>query len=152
MPRSNVDKAWFIDRMRERSFSLRKLAAAMKMHPSALSRALNGERKVAAPEARRMAELLDAPESQVLARLDQANGPRKGAGADTGASGSRRHPGFEESQMVFKGEPDIENEDYIVPPQGADPLFGCMAGTLTLLPDIDYAAPADPDWGKVYDD
>ncbi len=43
-------------------------------------------------------------------------------------------------------------DDYIVPPRGADPLFGCMAGTLTLLPDVDYTEPADPEWGKVYED
>jgi hypothetical protein len=31
------------------------------------------------------------------------------------------------------------------------PVFGCMKGTLTLLPGVDLTEPADPDWGKVYD-
>ena len=49
----------------------------------------------------------------------------------------------------FRGE---EQSNLIVAPRGEDPLFGCMAGTLTLLPDYDYTAPAHPEWGKVYDD
>lgn len=32
------------------------------------------------------------------------------------------------------------------------PAFGCMRGTLTILPGVDLTEPADPDWGKVYDD
>ncbi|WP_245440786.1 DUF7662 domain-containing protein [Mesorhizobium sanjuanii] len=32
------------------------------------------------------------------------------------------------------------------------PIFGCMKGTLTLIPDVDLTEPADPDWGKVYED
>jgi hypothetical protein len=32
------------------------------------------------------------------------------------------------------------------------PLFGIWKGTVTLLPDYDYTLPADPDWGKVYED
>ena len=55
-------------------------------------------------------------------------------------------PGFETSQTAGA------TDEYIVAPRGGDPLFGCMAGTLTLLPDYDYTAPADPDWGKVYED
>lgn len=61
----------------------------------------------------------------------------------------RRPRGFAEEQITFKGE---AYSDRIVAPRGEDPLFGCMVGTLTLLPDVDYTAPADLDWGKVYDD
>jgi hypothetical protein len=32
------------------------------------------------------------------------------------------------------------------------PIFGCMKGTLTINPDVDLTEPADPDWGKVYED
>jgi hypothetical protein len=32
------------------------------------------------------------------------------------------------------------------------PIFGCMKGTLTLLEDVDLTQPADPDWGRVYED
>jgi transcriptional regulator with XRE-family HTH domain len=158
VPRSrpNIDKAWFMSRMSERGLSLRKLAKSMDMDPSALSRALSGERKVAASEARKIAELLDTPESQVLAHLDPADGRKVGRAKMVASAkeDGRRHSGFREGQTVFKGmlDMDSDNEEYVVPQQGADPLFGCMAGTLTLLPDVDYTAPADPDWAKVYDD
>jgi hypothetical protein len=32
------------------------------------------------------------------------------------------------------------------------PIFGCMKGTLTINPDVDLTEPADPDWGKAYED
>jgi hypothetical protein len=32
------------------------------------------------------------------------------------------------------------------------PIFGCMKGTLTILPGVDLTEPADPDWGRVYED
>ncbi len=34
----------------------------------------------------------------------------------------------------------------------SDPIFGCMKGTMTIPSDLDLTAPADPDWGKVYED
>lgn len=32
------------------------------------------------------------------------------------------------------------------------PAFGAWKGLVTLDPDYDYTQPADPDWGKVYED
>ncbi|ADZ71981.1 DUF7662 domain-containing protein [Polymorphum gilvum] len=29
-------------------------------------------------------------------------------------------------------------------------IFGCMKGTLTVLPGVDLTGSADPEWGKVY--
>lgn len=34
---------------------------------------------------------------------------------------------------------------------GRHPLFGCLKGTLTILPGVDLTEPADPEWGRVYD-
>lgn len=31
-------------------------------------------------------------------------------------------------------------------------ILGCMKGTLTIQTGVDLTAPADPDWGKVYED
>lgn len=54
---------------------------------------------------------------------------------------------FEEGKIVFTGEKDV--------PAGVSrrrhPIFGCMKGTLMLLPDVDLTEPADPEWGKVYE-
>lgn len=56
---------------------------------------------------------------------------------------------MEEYPIIFPGE---SKADLGFKPTGRDPLFGCMWGTLKILPDVDYTQPADPDWGKVYDD
>ncbi|BCM21570.1 hypothetical protein [Mesorhizobium sp. J8] len=97
-----------------------------------------------------------AGESLVFRRAPQgsAQASSKSAGERAGEGSSGRRAGFMEDKVDFKNAPNMsgKSEEYIVPPRGADPLFGCMAGTLTLLPDVDYTAPADPDWGKVYDD
>lgn len=145
--RADIDKAWFANQMKEKGLTVRSMASRMNIHYSALSRTLNGERRMQMDEIRRIAEIFDRPISEVWAHLGSSTG-RQSAG------GTGRRSGFMEEKMDFKNAPDMsgKSEDFIVPPRGADPLFGCMAGTLTLLPDVDYTAPADPDWGKVYDD
>jgi hypothetical protein len=55
----------------------------------------------------------------------------------------------EERPLMFPGETP---EDMERKPTGRDPLFGCMRGTLKLLPDVDYTKPADPNWGRIHDD
>jgi len=55
----------------------------------------------------------------------------------------------EEAPILFPGEAEA---DLAYKPSGRDPLFGCMRGTLKLLPDVDYTEPADPEWGNVYDE
>jgi hypothetical protein len=48
----------------------------------------------------------------------------------------------------------MRREHKRVPPERPDhhPAFGVWKGLVTLLPDYDYTQPADPDWGKVYDE
>jgi hypothetical protein len=36
--------------------------------------------------------------------------------------------------------------------RGRHPLFGALKGTITIAPGVDLTEPADPEWGKVYDD
>ncbi|RUX31587.1 helix-turn-helix domain-containing protein [Mesorhizobium sp. M7A.F.Ca.US.011.01.1.1] len=141
--KANVDKVWFDSQMKERNLTVRRMATQMNMHYSALSRTLNGERRMQVDEIRKIAEIFDQPESEVLVHLGSSD-----------AKAAERRSGFMEGQVDFENASDINDTagEYIVPPRGGDPLFGCMAGTLTLLPDVDYTAPADPDWGKVYDD
>ncbi|WP_292410113.1 helix-turn-helix domain-containing protein [Mesorhizobium sp.] len=143
--RVNVDKAWFASRMKEHNLTVRSMADRLNMHYSALSRTLNGDRRMQVDEIRKIAEILGRSESEVMAHLGSSR-----EGANLAQRGPRS--GFMEGQVDFKDDMGGNKEEYIVPPRGADPLFGCMAGTLTLLPDVDYTAPADADWGKVYDD
>jgi hypothetical protein len=32
------------------------------------------------------------------------------------------------------------------------PVEGCLAGTLTIRPGVDLTEPADPEWGKIYEE
>ncbi|MER8883051.1 helix-turn-helix domain-containing protein [Mesorhizobium sp. M0184] len=143
--RAHVDKAWFMSRMNERKLTVRSMAGRMNIHYSALSRTLNGERRMQVDEIRKIAEILDRQESEILVHLGSSNHAARPSEPD-------RRSGFKEGQVDFVDDMNGNKEEYIVPPRGADPLFGCMAGTLTLLPDVDYTAPADPDWGNVYDE
>jgi hypothetical protein len=38
------------------------------------------------------------------------------------------------------------------PETTAPPLFGALRGTITVADGVDLTEPADPDWGKVYND
>lgn len=57
--------------------------------------------------------------------------------------------------IVFTREPSASllvtpvNEATQIP---RSPLFGLMKGTSIVAPGVDLTEPADPDWGKVYDD
>ncbi|WP_274627760.1 helix-turn-helix domain-containing protein [Arvimicrobium flavum] len=159
--RAQVDKGWFADRIGDLGISHAEFGRRIGLDRSALSRTLSGERNAKASEAHRMAEVLGRPEHEVLKHLNVRNAAKEvGKTANVAVSDDATERlvgavfGFSEGQARYGGKRAVSNdsEDYIVPPRGADPLFGCMAGTLTLLPDVDYAAPADPDWGKVYDD
>ena len=46
----------------------------------------------------------------------------------------------------------LEAEKRPSEPPTRHPLFGVWKGLVTLVPDYDYTAPADPEWGKVYDE
>jgi hypothetical protein len=35
---------------------------------------------------------------------------------------------------------------------GYPPFYGLLKGTITIAPGVDLTEPADPDWGKVYDE
>lgn len=153
--RTNIDKPWFKKQMDELGLSVRGMAPLIGVHFTALSRTLNGERKLQIDEARKIAEVFRKPVDEILAHSGSSS-TRRGSGDERARKKLPENvsPGFMEAQVNFQdpSPADDQHEEYVVPPTGSDPLFGCMAGTLTLLPHVDYTAPADPDWGKVYDD
>lgn len=63
-----VDTAWFKDRLAGVNLSLRGLAKAIGLEPSAVSLTLNGRRKMSVVEAGQIANVLGAPVEEVLRR------------------------------------------------------------------------------------
>lgn len=62
-----VNKRFFMDYMADRRLSLREVAKQMEVWPAALSRSLDGKRKMQLPEAVKLAQVLNIPIAEVLA-------------------------------------------------------------------------------------
>ena len=140
MTSAMVDKAWFETQMRARGLSLRKLARNMAIDPSALSRALNSQRKLKPEEISRLSEILGHPAARILEHITVG-----------------QSEGFAEMPQPKLGTPALSPapaDAQPMPPVGKvqHPAFGALKGMITLLPSVDYTEPADPEWGKVYED
>lgn len=61
-----INKRYFIDLMKDRKVSLREAARRMDVWPAALSRSLDGKRKMQLPEAVQLARILSVPLSDVM--------------------------------------------------------------------------------------
>jgi len=61
-----VNKRFFMDTMKDRRVSLREVARKMDIWPAALSRSLDGKRKMQLPEAVRLSQALNVPLAEVL--------------------------------------------------------------------------------------
>ena len=149
MPRmiSKIDKAWFDAQRKEQGLSLRALAAKINMDPSALSRSLNAQRKLSPGEIRNLAGALGTSPADVLEHIDMTEATPIPASTD-------RNGGFGEMQQrQFTPKPKTVVEDEASEKAPVrHPIWGIWKGLVTLDPDYDYTQPADPDWGKVYED
>lgn len=131
-----MDRKWFYQQLEREGRSLRAMARALGLDPSAVSRMLRGERKMTAEEQDGIADYLGVSVLEVAAR-------RRGAGF------------AERGQEPLTGEPDgQEEEDAKIarPKNFYDGIFGCMKGTVTIPPGVDLTEPADPEWARVFDD
>ncbi len=113
-----VDKEWFRKRLEGKGLTLRKTAGLIGMDPAALSRTLNGERKMKLPEVGKIATVLGVTSAEVLARMD----------ADAASTGAQ----------VTKPVRRI----------GDHPAFGFMKGLIKVEKGFDLTGPSgdDEDW------
>ena len=128
-----LDKEWFFGRLAARGLSLRGMAKAMGLDPSAVSRIVNGERSLKAGEQDTMAGLLGVSIDDVAAHriADEAQG------------------GFSEMQQAELKPPTTASEGKAKAPY-RHPAWGAMKGMITLRPDVDLTAPSYEDWKKLY--
>lgn len=61
-----VNKRFFMDTMKDRQMSLREVAKRIDVWPAALSRSLDGKRKMQIAEAVSLAQVLNIPLPEVL--------------------------------------------------------------------------------------
>jgi transcriptional regulator with XRE-family HTH domain len=154
---AKIDTAWFHEQLEARHESVRGLGRFMNIDASAASRMLKGERKMSADEQDRIAAFLGVSLEEVAAhRRGEHSGfaERKQEAYQSGGGAAMPEPPvkmFTEADIVYKdGKRWMEAQDGRL--IELHPAFGCMKGTMTVPEDLDLTAPADPDWGKVYED
>lgn len=157
-----IDSAWFYDKLSERDASLRDMARFMGLDPSAVSRMLSGERKMSADEQDQIADYLGVALEEVAAHrrgVVAGFAEKKQASYESGNTGpvAPDEPPvkmFTEDDVIYKdGKRWMELEDGTL--LEVHPAWGCMKGTLTIMPGVDLTAPMDWDeeWGeKLYNE
>ena len=147
-----IDSEWFYQKLDKKERSLRDMAKALGLNASAVSRMLRGERKMSAEEQDGIADYLGVSVLEVASR-------RRGEGVGFAERGQEPFS-TDGERPLHASEGHRVKADAEAPsdtnPTGADNFYdrirGCMKGTVTIPPGVDLTAPADPDWGKVYDD
>lgn len=154
-----IDSAWFYEKLAEKGSSLREMARFMEIDPSAVSRMLNGERKMSAEEQDQISAFFGVGIEEVAAhrRGEVAGfGEKKQAAYEADASSAAEPPVtmFTVDDIIYKdGKRWMELEDGSL--LELHPAYGCMAGTMTIMPGVDLTAPMDWDeeWGeKLYNE
>lgn len=135
----SYDPTWLKVRLERVHRTQADLARALQKDRSVVSNMIRGKRKLQVEEVPKLADFLNTTEADVLSwsgadELDEAK-------ADA-THPEKLPPERELSRLSASGMPLPENH----------PAFGALKGMLTLDPDYDYTQPADPDWGKVYED
>lgn len=138
-----IDSEWFFNQLKEKGYSLRRFAEAIGMDASAASRLLNGQRSMSAEEQDRIAAFLGVSIAEIATHRGSAGG----------GFGEVEQTGYEAAGTAIKPASklaDLDKEDPY-----SDPLFGCMKGTITIMPGVDLTESLvtddDIDW-SVFDD
>lgn len=153
-----IDTEWFHRQLDRRNQSVRGLARFLNIDPSAVSRMLKGERKMSAEEQDKIAAFLGIELEEVASR-------RRG---ETRGFAEGKQEAYMPEDVSLAAEPPMKmfTEDDVIYKDGkrwmekADgrlvelhPIFGCMAGTMTIPDDLDLTAPIDVEWSdKLYNE
>jgi hypothetical protein len=154
-----IDTAWFQKQLEARGQSVRGLARYMKLDPSAVSRMLNGARKMSAEEQDRISEFLSINLEEIALRRRGGSGGFGERGQSVyAAENTPANPElpttkmFTENDIIYKdGKRWMEGRDGKL--VEVHPAFGCMKGTITVMPGVDLTEPMDFEWsGELYNE
>lgn len=152
-----IDTEWFHKQLEARGESVRALARFMGLDPSAVSRMLKGERKMSADEQDDVSNFLGVNLEEIAMRrrgLQTGFGEKKQAAY---SAGSKR---VQQSEPMFTKEQIIRRDGkrYVKSTRGEGlvelhPIFGCMEGTITIMPGVDLTEPMEFEWsGELYNE
>ncbi|MDB5526372.1 MAG: Plasmid maintenance system antidote protein [Rhizobium sp.] len=143
-----IDSEWFYRQLERDGRSLRDMAKGLGLDPSAVSRMLRGERKMSAEEQDGIAEYLGISINEVaMRRRGEAIGfgeqAQEALNMDVGRAAVSR-----KREEPTQSEPDasVDERSFL------ERIRERMAGSVTIPPGVDVTEPADPEWGKVYDE
>ncbi|MFN7011613.1 MAG: helix-turn-helix domain-containing protein [Allorhizobium sp.] len=147
-----IDTAWFRHQLERKKKTASDLALFLGVHKSTVSRMLRGQQKMTAQEQDKVAVFLGVGIEDVAVHRGPARAGFGEGKQDTYVAQSPKEAKmFTEADVVHRdGKRWIEGRDGGLIP--LHPIFGCMKGTMLIPDDLDLTAPADPDWGKVYED
>ena len=140
---TSIDKEWIREQLKKKRINQSDLARALGRDKSAISRLLSGRRGLKADEQDMIARVLGLGVEEFSAHRDAGNawfGERGQTPFETeGATGNAAQMGVAR---------DIGDED--LPDH---PIWGSMAGTVTVMPGVDLTAPMEFEWsGKLYNE
>lgn len=171
-----IDSEWFYRELEKDGRSLRAMARALGLDPSAVSRMLKGERKMSADEQDGIADYLGVSINEVAARRrgEAAGFAEKGqeafvmdrpevsapAATSGGQDAGEAKNLYERIRGKMKGTVTVPPGVDLTEPTWRlaeeksyyETVRGCMKGTITVAPGVDLTEPADPEWARVYDD
>ena len=147
---ATINSIWFHEKLAEKGASLRDMARFMDLDPSAVSRMLSGERKMSADEQDNIATFLGADLAEVAAH-------RRG---EVSGFGETQQQAYVPEPVKMFTKDDIIYKDGKRWMKGRDerlvelhPAFGCMKGTITIMPGVDLTEPMEFEWGgKLYNE
>lgn len=140
---TSIDREWILDHLKRKGMNQSDLARALGLDRSAVSLLLSGKRGLKAHEQDRIAQILGLrveefsarriPAQPGLAEPGQAAFNTEGVGRGEARAGSVK---------------DVDEDE--LPDH---PIWGSMAGTVTIMPGVDLTAPMDFEWGgKLYNE
>ncbi|MDH0613896.1 MULTISPECIES: helix-turn-helix transcriptional regulator [unclassified Agrobacterium] len=135
MAQNAIDTLWFLQRLQEKGGNQSDLARFLGLDRSAVTRMLKGDRNMSADEQDRIADYLGIPVGEIA--LHRRGGAH----------------GFSESGQAPYAGPASETSRQATSSPSGHPIFGCMKGTITVMPDVDLTEPMDFEWGeKLYNE
>jgi transcriptional regulator with XRE-family HTH domain len=140
---ASIDKAWLLEQLEKRGLNQSDLARALNRNRSAVSRLLSGERGLKADEQDMIAKILGVGVAEIAARRDMQQ-----AGLSERGQAPFKTEGDVKGETQFRPATDVDDED--LPDH---PIWGSMAGTITVMPGVDLTAPMEFEWSeKLYNE